>query len=366
MSTQRIAAHTQPAAARPEHKRPVHRLATAIIAGFVATGASTAVLIIAFVTANGAADSQGDFFRQWLFQLTHNRVVDFSSASPAVAIAVHVVLGLVWALVYAYLAEPWLAGFIRRGWQRGMAFALLPWLVSLFALLPAAVVGYLEFALSAGPLPVVGNLILHMAYGAVLGQLYDPSADEPALAHDVIYAEPLQRRAVRQSETFGAAGIVGGAVLGAAVGAGLAIILRPTLPNVDLEGWSVALGVGGLLAGGAVGGIVGSFAGLPSTPPDPAEVAHAPDPFDRNVLPFLIPPFLVLVIAAVIVTFGSALLQMGKSSMHLGPIEITNAVLAALFGILVIGVGAAFLASREPSDAQSSRSSRETVSHSDH
>ena len=347
--------------------RPEHWLARAIIAGFVATGASTVVLIIAFLTANGAADSQGDIFRQWLFQLTHNQVVDFSNASPAIGIAVHVVTGLAWALVYGWLAEPWLARLIpHRGWLRGMAFGLLPWLVSLFALLPAAVVGYLEFALSAGPLPVLGNFILHMVYGAVLGELYDPSADEPALAQDVVSAEPLQYHAVRHSETFGAAGIVGGAVLGAAIGVGLAVVLRPTLPNVDLEGWSVALGVGGLLAGGAVGGIVGSFAGLPSAPPDPAEVASAPDPFARNVLPFLIPPFLVLLIAGVIVTFGSALLQMGKSTMHLGPIEVTNAVVAALVGIFVIGIGATILASREPSGGQSSRSSRETVSHSDH
>jgi hypothetical protein len=349
-----------------ERGRPERWVASAIIAGFVAIGASTAVLIIAFLAANGAADSQGDIFRQWLYQLTHNSVVDFSGASPALAIAAHVVLGLVWAVVYGWLFEPWLARTVGGpGWRRGMLFALLPWVVSLFALLPAAVVGYLEFALSAGPLPVVGNFVLHMVYGAVLGQLYDGTADEPALAHDTIYAEPLERHAVRQSETFGAAGILGGAVVGAAVGVGLAIVLRPTLPNVDLEGWSVALGVGGLLAGGAVGGIVGSFAGLPSTPPDPDEVAHAPDPFDRKVLPFLIPPFLVLLIAAIIVTFGSALLQMGKSATQLGPIEVTNAVLAALVGIIVIGVGGAILSAREPS-GQPSRSSRETVSHSDH
>ena len=167
---------------QPERGRPERWLASAIIAGFVATGASTAVLIIAFLTANGAGDSQGDLFRQWLYQLTHNRVVDFSSASPAIAIAVHVVLGLVWAVIYGWLAEPWLARTVGGpGWRRGMVFGLLPWLVSLFALLPAAVVGYLEFALSAGPLPVVGNFILHMVYGAVLGQLYDASAGWSAL-----------------------------------------------------------------------------------------------------------------------------------------------------------------------------------------
>jgi hypothetical protein len=350
-----------------ERGRPQGWFSSAIIAGFVAIGASTAVLIVAFLTANGAADAQGDVFRQWLYQLTHNRVVDFSGASPAIAIAVHVILGLVWAVVYGWLAEPWLARRVGGpGWRRGMIFGLLPWLVSLFALLPASAVGYLEVALSAGPLPVVGNFILHMVYGAVLGQLYDPSADAPALAHDVVHAEPLQLHAVQHAETFGAAGILSGAAIGAAVGVGLAIVLRPTLPNVDLGGWSVALGVGGLLAGGAVGGIVGSFAGLPSTPPDPDEVAHAPDPFDRKVLPFLIPPFLVLLIAAIIVTFGSALLQMGKSSVRVGPVEITAAVIAALVGILVIGIGGAILSARLPAHPQPSRSSRETVSHSGH
>ena len=342
-------------------------LPDAIIAGFVATGASTAVLIVAFLAANGIGDARGDVFRQWLFQLTHNDVVSFSGATPAVAIAVHVLLGLLWAVVYGWLGEPWLARTIGgSGWRRGMAFAVVPWLVSLFALLPAAVGNLLQFALSAGPLAPVGNFILHMVYGAVLGQLYDASADEPVLAHDVVHHEPLQRAAVAQSEAFGAAGIVTGAVVGAAVGVGMAVVLPPTLPNVDFEGWSVALGVGGVLAGGAVGGIVGTFAGLPSAAPAPDEAGHTPDPFDRTVLPFLIPPFLVLVIAAVIVSFGSGLLTLGKSTLAVGPIEITKAVVAALIGILVVGLGAAWLSAREARGSQSSRSMRETVSHRDH
>ena len=38
----------------------------AIIAGFVAIGTSTVALMVAYVLANGAADSQGDFLRRWL------------------------------------------------------------------------------------------------------------------------------------------------------------------------------------------------------------------------------------------------------------------------------------------------------------
>src|SRR5947208_3229791 len=146
------------AAVTPSQSRSWRRwFADAIIAGFVAIGTSTAVLMIAYVVANGAADSRGDVIRQWLWQLTHNNVVSFSRTAPALAIVLHLVLGLVWALVYG-LVESNRSGFVRTwlgngpGWSRGMRFALLPWLVSLFALLPAAAVDMLTWALSAGPL----------------------------------------------------------------------------------------------------------------------------------------------------------------------------------------------------------------------
>src|SRR6266849_4379583 len=265
----------------------------AIIAGFVAIGTSTVALMVAYVLANGAADSQGDFLRRWLWQLTHNEVVGFSSGRPAIALALHVVLGLVWALIYARFVEGnrslrWWIGD-GPGWSRGMRFALLPWIVSLLLLLPAAMVNMLDWALSAGPLVPIGNLILHMIYGFTLGQLYDASADEPAVGSDLAVIEPFQREAVEHSEDFGAAGILAGGVIGAAVGIFMSVVLPPTLPSVDFGGWSVALAVGGILAGGAVGGIVGSFAGLPQTaPPDEATdlVPEGPDPFDHNVLPF--------------------------------------------------------------------------------
>ena len=339
-------------------------LSGSIIAGFVAIGASTAALMIAYVLANGAADAQGDFFRRWLWQLTHNEVVAFSSGRPAYALVLHVVLGLVWALVYARFVEwnralRWWVG-AGPGWSRGMRFSLLPWLVSLLILLPAAAINMLDWALSAGPLVPVGNLILHLIYGFTLGQLYDASADEPDLAADLTYREPLERLAVEHSEDFGAAGIVVGAIVGALVGIGLAVVLPPILPNVDFGGWSVALAVGGILAGGAVGSIVGSFAGLPQTAMEPAELAAGPDPFQHNVLPFLIPPTLIVIIAAIISTLGTTLLQFGKDQFQIGPIVIGKAVIAALIGILLIGFGALYLATRpDPSPP----SSRETVSH---
>lgn len=345
--------------------RPRRRwLSDAVIAGFVAIGASIATLMVAYVLANGAADSQGDIVRRWLYQLTHNKVVEFSSGSPAYALILHMVLGIVWALVYARFVEGnrvlrWWIGD-GPGWARGMRFALLPWLVSLLVLLPAAAVNMLDWALSAGPLVPLGNLVLHLIYGFTLGQLYDPAAGAVATGADLVHEEPLQVSAVEHSEDFGAAGILVGGLVGAWVGVGLAIVLPPALPNVDFGGWSVALAVGGILAGGAVGGIVGSFAGLPQTPPETADVEREADPFQHTVLPFLIPPFLLLAVIAIISTFGTGLLQLGKSELEIGPIVITKAVVAAVCGIFVIGLIALFLGTRPD---HPSPSSRETVSH---
>jgi hypothetical protein len=345
-----------------------HWFSDAVIAGFVAIGTSTAVLMLGYVIANGAADSSGDIIRQWLWQLTHNEIVQFSRATPALAIALHIVLGLVWALVYARFVEPnrslrWWIGD-GPGWARGMRFAILPWITSLLILLPAALFDQLSIAFSAGPLPPLGNLILHLIYGFTLGQLYDASADAPNTAGDLIYDEPLERAAIEHSEELSAAGILVGGITGAAVGVGLAVVLPPTLPNIDSQGWSIALAVGGVLAGGAVGGIVGSFVGLPSGPPDPAEIAEGEDPFDHTVLPFLLPPVVLIVVAGIIVSFGTGLLRLGKLMLQIGPIEIAAAVVAAIIGIFAIGLGALWLATRP--DHSRSRSSRDTVSHSDH
>jgi hypothetical protein len=350
---------SSPSAATLERGRGVRRrwLSDAIIAGFVAIGTSTGALMVFFVLANGLADSQADFFRRWLWQLTHNEVIAFSSGRPAIALALHVVLGLVWAIVYARFVEFRLSG---PGWRRGMLFSLLPWIFSLLILLPAAVVNLLDWAFSAGPLVPVGNLVLHLIYGFTLGQLYDASADAPALSQDVTYDEPLSRLAVEHSEDFGAAGIVLGGVAGAAVGIAMAVILPPVLPNIDFGGWSIALAVGGILAGGAVGAIVGSFAGLPQTPPEPADLQEGPDPFEHKVLPFLIPPLLLLVAITIVTTFGSGLLQLGKSELEIGPITIGAAVVAAIIGTFAIGIGAYLLSTRPD---QPSPSSRETVSH---
>jgi cytochrome bd-type quinol oxidase subunit 2 len=208
-------------------------------------------------------------------------------------------------------------------------------------------------------LPALGNLVLHLIYGFVLGQLYDASADAPAIAEDLTYDEPLEREAVAHSEAFGAAGIVGGIIVGALVGAGLGLVLPPGTRESS-TGWSIALAIGGMLAGGGIGAIVGSFAGLPSAPRDPAEHSMGPDPFERTVLPFLLVPALVLVVVGIIVGLGSLLLSIAAMEAAANPQERAKLwpVYAALVATVLIGLGAWALSHR-----QESRSSGDTVSH---
>ncbi len=332
-------------------------LADAVIAGFVATGLATVALILAYIAAAAAGvERGGDVFRFWLWQLTHNDVVGFTRTTPAIAIMLHVVVGVIFAILYAYWGERWIARtFGPTGWRNGLIFGLLAYVASLLALLPAAGVNMLSFALSAGPLPVVGNLVLNLVYGAVLGQLYDASAEQPALAEDVGYHEPMEAPAVAHSEAIGAAGIVVGVILGAIFGLVLALLLPPTAPGEAFAGWSLGLAAAGFLAGGALGGVVGTFVGLPQQTEEVVEEEVTPDdPFDRNVLAFLIPPGLIVVAAGIVSAIGLALLSLAS----FGRMVPVYGALVLTFGVTIVSI---VLGLRQP---RSSR--RATVSHKGH
>lgn len=323
-------------------------LADAIIAGFVATGASTLTLVAAYLAAAAIGEPRGDFLRVWLWELTHNPVTGFTRNAPAIALGLHMLFGLVWAVLYALFFEP---RFNRPGWQEGALFALIPWVLSLVVFMPASGAGILGLGLGAGPLPVLGNLVLHLVYGATLGQLYDRSADAVDTAESAPLAGRVTSPGVAHSESFAAWGIVGGVLVGAVVGVGLALLLPPRTVGESLGGWTTGLILSGALAGAAVGAMVGAFAGLPQAERDPAEAAYGPDSFDSAVMSFLIPVAVMLVLALLIVGIGSFLLMLNK----------TLAVVAALVATVGVAVVAAWWARR-----QESRSDREAVSHSGH
>jgi hypothetical protein len=243
-------------------------LPRAIISGFIATVGMAILFFFAYGAARVATQIQlspnrgASEFTQWLRALTANQVLDVAASSLYFAAAMHLVVGVLWAIVYAYWVEPRLRG---PDWMKGLSFALIPWMLSLVVFLPLVGGGLFGSAIGAGPLPAIGNLILHLAYGAALGAVYGPLGDIPA--DNLSRTAPTDDMAVMSHyETTAARGIVIGGVVGAIAGIAAVVISGPTgaqpAPGVSpIAIIPVAMAVGCML-----GGLWGSIAGLTGVP----------------------------------------------------------------------------------------------------
>src|SRR5262249_37338137 len=156
------------------------RLPRSIISGFIAT----VMMLFAYMIAYGLAvllsgvqlvnRPGSSTFAGWFHNLVNNPVVDLAKTNLYAALAVYLAGGLIWAAIYAYFVEPRLSG---PSWVQGVVFSIIPFLVSIFVLLPLLRGGVLGLGLGAGPLPIIGNALLHIVYGATLGLVYGPYGD---------------------------------------------------------------------------------------------------------------------------------------------------------------------------------------------
>lgn len=191
--------------------------------------------------------------RPWLVNLTHNRLIDAGLNDVYLAAGIYVLGGVLWAMLYT-VVEPRLRG---APWLRGVTFAMIPALVSLVVVLPLLGAGPFGLALGAGPLPTIGNILLHAVYGAILGVVYGPMGD--------LDASTLERPAASQSragsfERLAAVLLVGGLLVG-----GLAGLAASTAggSTVILAGEAVGgVVISGALLGAAIGLFIGSFLSL--------------------------------------------------------------------------------------------------------
>ena len=228
------------------------RLARALLAGFVGTTLAGAVALLAYVLASVLGPVTSDTFGTWLVALTRNSAIAAVQDALAKALLVHLSVGIIWALVYAFMFEFRLPG---PGWQRGALFALGPWVLSLVIFLPLVGAGFLGLAIGAGPLPIIGNLILHLVYGATMGEMYALELAE-GVELDSRPARPTTL-ANLAAERGLALGMVVAGILGAIVGVAIAVLLGGSVP--------VSLGaLAGLAFGASAGALVGSFIGLSS------------------------------------------------------------------------------------------------------
>lgn len=250
----------------------------AVISGLVATVAMTLALVVGYLAALAFAElapstglvraEEGRDLIRWAHGLTANHLVDFSQNAPYLALAIHATVGIGWALVYAALAQPRLLG---AEWERGMQFSLLPWLLSLVVFFPLTGAGFLGLDLGAGPLPIAGNLVLHVVYGIVLGATYGPAGDVEVSGT----AETDEAASSWGWENAGALGMIGGALIGGVAGAVLPLG-QPAWLTLTLPG---APGLANVLAaatlGGALGLLAGSWLGLTTGGEQPDSVRAA-------------------------------------------------------------------------------------------
>src|SRR5437867_2015219 len=129
-------------------------LARSTIAGFAALAISTVVLVVAFAFAGAL----GEIYRAsgvpaaWMYGLTHNQIVEQGRGQVFGSLALHLALGMFWAIVYGSIVAPRLRDWPT--WQRGAVFALIPWALSI-TIIPMQLGAGLAYGdLGAGPLPV--------------------------------------------------------------------------------------------------------------------------------------------------------------------------------------------------------------------
>jgi len=217
-------------------------LSNSILAGFPATVAMTMVFIAGYLFSGAVAQQDGNILGRWFHGLTNNSLTEGAYDIPIGAYSINLLAGLIWAGVYGYLAEPRLSG---PGWRKGMLFAVVPWILSLVVFFPLVGAGFFGAALGAGPLPAIGNLVLHLVYGAVLGSIYavpDRARADTSATSD--WEADWQNRGMT-------IGLVGGLAVGMIAGSALAIFVSSALISpVEM-----------ILAGAAFGAMVGAVAG---------------------------------------------------------------------------------------------------------
>ncbi len=231
----------------------VARLPRAIVSGFAATSAMSLVLVMAYVVARILGDptpGPGTPLR-WLYALVDNAATGAVNGSLYPLIGLHILIGLAWAIVYAFIVEPRLP--IREGWLKGVYFSFIPWLLSIFVALPAMGAGVAGLKIGAGPLPMLGNLIIHLVYGWVLGYLY---------VSDVVIIGETQRESDEQMATMADAekGLAVGIITGAIVGIGVGWLIGSAVPLLSAN--SAAPALIGAIVGSALGALAGSMIGL--------------------------------------------------------------------------------------------------------
>jgi hypothetical protein len=147
------------------------QLRAGAIAGGLATIASTLLMnVVINLAGNIAFNAPGTLVEQTAARLAFAFAREVQPVWLFVAVPAFLAVGVLWGAVYGLVGE----ALVPRGWPdwvKGIAFAVVPLLISLGVVMPLLGLGF--FAVGATGLVVAtGELIRHAAYGALLGLLY--------------------------------------------------------------------------------------------------------------------------------------------------------------------------------------------------
>ena len=239
-------------AAQPRHLGWVSR---AIVSGFLAGVVALLAMLAAYGFAAAVCSTNPDagVFAKWMYALANNPLTTLVNKVHVLqAVGLHLTVGMVWAVIYAALFERILTG---PGWRKGLIFAILPCLVSLFIFLPIVGAGVFGWSVGAGPLAGIGAIALHVVYGFVLGETY-ALADGEGLLGGV---DSPQAKTFTLIERDMAVGLVLGALAGALISLGLEAVGVATAGN---SSDAVLTVIGGATEGAFTGIVIGIFVGL--------------------------------------------------------------------------------------------------------
>ncbi|MBI3659897.1 hypothetical protein HY230_05430 [Candidatus Acetothermia bacterium] len=144
----------------PSGHSPVANMIKAVLAGVVGTGAMTILSMLAPLMGLPAMDVPrmlASFMGQWV-----------GFVSLPLGWVMHAMIGIVLALVYAYVFASTLPG---PGWVRGMIYGLGPWLMAQLVIMPMMDMGLFASA-TGSALPALASLLGHLVYGLVVGGIY--------------------------------------------------------------------------------------------------------------------------------------------------------------------------------------------------
>jgi membrane-associated protein len=140
------------------------------LAGALATIASTLLLnVVINLAGNIAFTAPGTIVQRTADRLAFAFAYDVQPTLVFVVVPAFLAVGVLWGAVYGAWVEPALN--VSSDWLAGLAFAVLPLLISLLVVMPLLGLGFFGVG-ATGIVALMGETIRHAAYGILLGLIY--------------------------------------------------------------------------------------------------------------------------------------------------------------------------------------------------